>query len=176
MNQPPPALLKTLKVIDAISEWSGKLFSWLIIPMVAGVTYEVFARYAFNAPTKWAYDITYMLYGSLFMLGAAYTLRKGGHIRTDFFYEKWSPRRQGLVDAASYLFFFFPGMIFFLLAGWDAALYSWSIREVSEATPWRPPIYPFKAVIPVSAFLLLLQGVSEFVKSLYGALRGGKTL
>jgi len=175
MIQFPRGLLKSLKVIDAISEWSGKLAAWMIIPMVGGVTYEVFARYGFDAPTMWAYDMTYMLYGSLFMLGAAYTLRKGGHIRTDFFYENWSVRRKGLVDSIGYLCFFFPGMIFFLIAGWDGAAQSWRIRELSEATAWRPPIYPFKTVIPLSALFLLLQGIPEFVRSLYAAL-GGETL
>ena len=172
-KSPPKTLLFIIRLIDfTVGEWSGKLFAWLIVPMIGGITYEVFARYLFNAPTILAYDITYMLYGSHFMLGAAYTLYKRGHIRTDFFYSNWSPRVQGRVDAISYLLFFFPGMLFFLLAGWDEALYSWSILEKSDASPWRPPLYPFKSVIPFTAFLLLLQGVSEFLKSAYAALRG----
>lgn len=172
-KNPPKALLFIIRLIDStVGEWSGKLFAWLIVPMIGGVTYEVFARYLFNAPTIWAYDITYMLYGSHFMLGAAYTLYKGGHIRTDFFYNNWSPRVQGRVDAISYLLFFFPGIFFFLLSGWDEALHSWSILEKSDASPWRPPLYPFKTVIPFTALILLLQGVSEFLKSAYAALKG----
>lgn len=169
MGQPSGAVLRILNVIDAMSDWSGKLVAMLIIPMIGGLTYEVIARYAFNAPTIWAYDVTYMLYGSHFMLGAAYTLGKGGHIRTDFFYANWSPQVQGRVDTISYLLFFFPGIIFFFLAGWEHAYHSWSIREASEVSSWRPPIYPFKMVVPVSALLLLLQGVSEVVKSSYAA-------
>ena len=69
-----------IKVLDQISILSGKSFGWLIIPMVLCLVYEVFARYLFNAPTLWAYDMTYMLYGSHFMLGAAYTLAMQGHI------------------------------------------------------------------------------------------------
>jgi TRAP-type mannitol/chloroaromatic compound transport system permease small subunit len=172
MGQPSGTLLKTVKVIDTISDWSGKLVAMLIIPMVAGLTYEVVARYAFDAPTDWAFDLTYMLYGSHFMLGTAYTLGKGGHIRTDFFYANWSPRVQGWVDTVSYLLFFFPAMIFFFLAGAEHAHYSWSVREASDASAWRPPIYPFKMVLPVTALLLLIQGVSELVKSSYAALRG----
>jgi len=172
MAQPPEALLKTIRFLDSIGEWSGRIVAWMVLPLVLGLTYEVISRYGFNAPTAWAYDTAYMLYGSHFMLGAGYTLLKKAHIRTDIFYERWSPRRQGWVDASSYLFLFFPGMIFFLLAGWDSALHSWSIREVSEASPWRPPIYPFKMVVPVTALLLLVQGVSEFLKSAYAALRG----
>lgn len=172
MAQPPEGLLKTIRCIDALGEWSGRLFAWLILPLVLSLTYEVIARYAFNAPTVWAYDIAYMLYGSLFMLGANYCLLKKGHIRTDIFYEKWTPQRQGWVDAVSYLLFFFPGMILFFLASWDSALHSFLIRETSDASPWHPPVYPFKMVVPVTAILLLLQGVSEFLKSTYAALRG----
>ena len=172
MGEPFDRLRGTIKVIDSISEWSGKICGWMIIPLVVGLTYEVIARYGFNAPTEWAYDVSYMLYGSLFMLGAAYTLQKGGHIRTDFFYDGFSPRTKGLIDSIGYLIFFFPGIILFLWAGWDEAHHSWQIREVSEATPWRPWIYPFKTVIPVSALLLLIQGASELLKSLYAASKG----
>lgn len=172
MAQPPQALLKTIRRIDTVAEWSGRVFAWLLIPMILAVTYEVFARYLFNAPTIWAYEVTFMLYGAHFMLGASYTLYKGGHIRTDFFYNNWSPRTQGWIDAVSYLLFFFPAMVFFFLVGFDEAQRSWLIREASEASPWRPPIYPFKAVVPLTALLLLLQGISEFIKSAHAALKG----
>jgi TRAP-type mannitol/chloroaromatic compound transport system permease small subunit len=168
----PPALVSAVRGIDAVSEWSGRVFAWLIIPLVGGLTYEVVARYLFGAPTIWAYDLAYMLYGSHFMLGAAYTLLKGGHIRTDIFYQNWSPRTKGTVDALLYLLLFFPGMIFFLWMGGQEAWHAWEIRERSDASPWRPILYPFKAVIPVSALLLLVQGVSEFIKSAHLAWRG----
>ncbi|MGH7320441.1 MAG: TRAP transporter small permease subunit [Candidatus Rokuibacteriota bacterium] len=161
-----------LRCIDTLSEWSGRVFAWLILPLVIGVTYEVIVRYAFNAPTVWAYDLSYMLYGSHFMLGAGYTLLKGGHIRTDIFYDKWTPRRRGWIDAACYLLLFFPGMLFYFLASWDSAWHSVQIGELSEQSPWRPPIYPFKLVVPVSAVLLMIQGVSEFLKSLHAARYG----
>lgn len=176
LNGPPKALAGIVRFIDTtVGEWSGKLFCWMIIPMVGGLTYEVIARYAFNAPTIWAFELTYMLYGSHFMLGAAYTLHRGGHIRTDIFYGKWSLRTRGLIDATLYLLFFFPGMLFFLISGGNEALLAWTIGERSDASPLRPPMYPFKAVIPVAAFLLLIQGVSEFLKSAYAA-RTGRVL
>jgi TRAP-type mannitol/chloroaromatic compound transport system permease small subunit len=170
---PPRALLFTVRLIDrVIGEWSGRVFCWMIIPLVGGLTYEVFVRYLFNAPTIWAYDVTYMLYGAHFMLGAAYTLYKGGHIRTDIWYANWSPRTQGAVDALLYLCLFFPAMFFFLTSSWEEALVSINVLETSDASPWRPPLYPFKTVIPVAAALLLVQGVSEFLKSVYAAWRG----
>jgi len=168
----PPALARIVRVIDTLSEWSGRTFCWMIIPLVAGTTYEVIVRYLFNAPTIWAYDLSYMLYGGHFMLGAGYTLLKGGHIRTDIFYQNWSPRTQGTVDALLYLLLFFPGMIFFFWMGGQEALHSWQIGERSDASPWRPILYPLKIALPLGALLILVQGVSEFIKSAHLALRG----
>lgn len=164
--------LRLAKGLDQIAIWSGKIAAWFIFPLIFGLTYEVISRYAFKAPTIWAYDLAYMLYGSLFMLGAAFTLYKKGHIRTDIFYNKWPSKRQGLVDAFLYLFFFFPGMIFFFIAGLEEAIHSWSLWERSEVGAWRPPIFPFKTVIPLTALFLLAQGVSEFIKSVYASVRG----
>ncbi|MBI2206384.1 MAG: TRAP transporter small permease subunit [Candidatus Rokubacteria bacterium] len=166
------ALLEVTSRIDAIGRHTGTIVGVLILPLVVALTYEVFARYAFHAPTVWAYDISYMLYGAHFMLGAGYTLLRGGHIRTDILYQKWSPRTQGVIDAALYLFLFFPGIIFFFVMGFIEAWQSWSMGESSDASPWRPPLYPLKAVIPLTALLLLLQGVSELLKSLYVARTG----
>jgi len=173
MREPPKPFLAVVQAVDAtVGEWSGRLFCWLVLPLTLGLTYEVIARYLFNAPTLWAYDIAYMLYGSHFMLGAAYTLYKRGHIRTDIFYERFSPRTQGIIDATLYLLLFFPGMIYIFMAGFQEARLSWSVLEVSDASPWRPPVYPFKTVIPVTAAMLIAQGVSEFLKSLYAAVSG----
>jgi TRAP-type mannitol/chloroaromatic compound transport system permease small subunit len=154
--------------IDKLSTATGWLAGWLILPMIFGVAYEVGARYAFNAPTKWAGTLTYMLYGSQFMLAAAYTLLEGGHIRTDVFYERWSARTRAIVDALSYVLFFFPGMLFVLYAGAVVAWESWQIRERAGAFP----LYPMKAVVPVAAGLLLLQGLSELIKCAR-TIRGG---
>lgn len=162
-----PTWLSVIRVIDRISDWSGRIVCWMIIPLVGSLAYEVFARYLFGAPTEWAYDISYMLYGSFFMLGAGYALFRGGHIRTDMLYQNWSPRTQGTVDALCYLFLFFPAMLFLLWMGGQEAWHAWEIGERSDASPWRPILYPFKAVIPVTAIMLLAQGLSEFLKSVY---------
>ena len=168
-----PAFRATVNAIDRISSWSGRVVAWLIVPMTLAVTYEVVARHFFRAPTRWAFDVTYMLYGTHFMLGTAYTLMRVGHVRTDMLYQNWSIRRQNLVDTIGYLFFFFPAMILLFYFGWQEAYHSWTIRETSDASPWRPIVYPFKTVIPLTAILLLVQGVAEFLKSLY-AVRTGR--
>ena len=172
MQSPPAAMLKIIRLLDAISLWSGRIVAWLIIPMVLSLVYEVTARYVFDAPTVWAYDMTFMLYGSFFMIGSAYTLQKKGHIRTDFYYAGWSPRTQGWVDAVCYLLLFFPPLIAFLVVGWDFFLKSWGQGERVVTSPWMPVVYPFKLAIPLATLLLLLQGASEFIKSVWAARKG----
>ncbi|MBI2153776.1 MAG: TRAP transporter small permease subunit [Candidatus Rokubacteria bacterium] len=168
----PGPLRVAVRCIDAVSEWTGRFTAWLIVPLILVIAYEIFVRYAFNAPTIWAFELQFMLYASTVMLGAAYTLLYGEHIRTDIFYQRWSVRWQGIVDATLYLLFYFPGIAFFLWAGWDFAYRSWVIGELSEFSPWRPPVYPLKMAIPLTAALLFLQGISEFIKSLYAAITG----
>lgn len=165
-------LTALIRALDPVSLWTGRIVAWLILPMVASLVYEVTARYAFDAPTVWAYDMTFMLFGGYFMLGAAYTLLRKGHIRTDSFYGAWPPRVQGWVDVACYLGFFFPAMIIFTWIGWDYFAKSWQQGERIVTSPWMPIVYPFKFVLPLSGLLLVLQGVSEFLKSLYAGLNG----
>ena len=167
MAQQSAGLIGTVRVIDRFTDVTGTWVAWLNLPLVVVVAWEVIARYAFNAPTIWSFDLTYMLYGTIFMLGAAYALHKGAHIRTDFFYEKWSDRTRGMVDSISYLVFFFPSIIMLLTAGGSEALYAYSINETSEQTPWRPILWPYKAVVPLTCVLLLIQGISETIKSVY---------
>ncbi len=152
--------------------WSGRLAAWLIVPMVLSLAYEVTARYLFNAPTLWAYDMTFMLYGSFFMLGAAFTLQRRGHIRTDSFYGEWSPRRQGAVDAVCYLLMYLPFVLVFLLSGWGYFYKAWVTNETFVSSPWMPVTWPFKMVMPLTGLLLLVQGISEFCKSMHAVLYG----
>jgi len=169
----PESRLRTWIVrIESISTWSGKLCAWLIVPMIGALVYEVFARYGFDAPTMWAYDMTFMLYGSHFMLGAAFTLAKGAHIRTDFFYRLWSDRVQAIVDLTIYLVFFFPGFFFFLWASIEFTAKSWEQSELIITSPWLPIVYPFKTVIPVTVALLMIQGLSESLKCIEAIKRG----
>ena len=172
MAQPAPTHIRIVRAIDWFTDTTGTLVAWLNVPMVVVVSYEVIARYLFDAPTIWSFDLTYMLYGTIFMLGSAYALHKGAHIRTDFLFEKWSIRTQGLIDSIAYLVFFFPSLFIFLLVSWSQGWYAFQIGETSEQTPWRPILWPFKMVIPLTCLLLLIQGISETIKSLYAVRTG----
>lgn len=167
-----PLHIRIVRAIDWFTDFTGTLVAWLNLPLVAVVAYEVIARYVFGAPTIWSFDLTYMFYGTIFMLGAAYALHKGAHIRTDFFFEQWSVRTRGLIDSVAYIGFFFPSLIMFLLVSWGEGWYAFSIGEVSEQTPWRPILWPYKMVIPLTCLLLLIQGISETIKSVYAARTG----
>lgn len=165
-------LPRLVRAFDQVALWSGRVVGWLIVPMIMSLVYEVVARYGFNAPTVWAYDMTFMTYGAFFMLGSAYTLLRGSHIRTDTFYGGWSPRTQGIVDTLCYLVVFFPPLLIFLSVTWDFFLVSWGRGERSVTSPWMPVIYPLKFVLPVTCVLLLIQGASETLRSIHAARTG----
>jgi len=158
------AALAIASALDAITRLVGKAVAWLILPMVLSLVWEVVARYAFNAPTVWAYDMTFMLYGTFFMLGSAWTLQRGGHIRTDIYYANWSRRTRARVDLACYLVLFFPALIVFAWLGWGYFQRSFELNERIVTSPWLPIVWPFKFVIPAAAVLLLLQGVAETIR------------
>jgi len=167
MTEQSAGLIRAVRAIDKFTDTTGTWVAWLNVPLVLAVAYEVFARYLFDAPTLWSFDVTYMLYGTIFMLGSAYALLKGAHIRTDFFFEKWSIRTKGIVDSIAYIVFFFPSIFVFLLVSGAEGWYAFEIGETSEQTPWRPILWPYKWVVPFACLLLLVQGVSETIKSVY---------
>lgn len=146
---------------DKVSAWFGKAFAWLILVMTFGVGYEVFVRYVLRDPTSWAFDVSYMMYGALFMMAGAYTLSRDGHVRGDFVYRLWKPKIQATVELVLYFLFFFPGVIALILAGWKYAARSWRYTEVSVMSPANVPIFQFKTVIIAAGVLLLIQGVAQ---------------
>ena len=153
MAEPVPFHIRLVRIIDKFTDSTGTWVAWLNVPLVLVVAYEVFARYLFDAPTIWSFDVTYMLYGTIFMLGSAYALHKGAHIRTDFFFEKWSIRTKGMIDSIAFLVFFFPSIFVFFLVSGQEGWYAMLIGETSEQTPWRPILWPFKLVVPAKRFM-----------------------
>jgi TRAP-type mannitol/chloroaromatic compound transport system permease small subunit len=156
-----PAILFT---IDRISAFAGKAAAWCIVLLTAVVCYDVVARYVFNAPTQWGFDVAYILYGVLFMMAGAYTLSRNGHVRGDVLYRFLSPRTQAGLDLVLYLLFFVPGILALAWFGIGFAQESWAILERSQTSASNIPIYPLKAVIPLAGGLLLLQGLAEIAR------------
>lgn len=165
-------LALTLKSIDALSEWSGKAFGWLIVALMGALVFEVISRYFFNAPTIWAYDVSYTLYSAIFMVGAAYTLRQGEHVRTDFLYNRLSTRWQGVVDAVLYIVFLLPALVWLTITAAERTYHAWLIDERAMASLLQPPTYPFRAILPLALALLAVQVVAEAVRSVFAAVTG----
>jgi TRAP-type mannitol/chloroaromatic compound transport system permease small subunit len=155
---------RLLLLVDTLSTWVGKVFSWAIVGLTLLVTWEVFSRYVLSHPHAWAFDAMIMLYGTLFMMAGAYTLSKNGHVRGDVLYGFFPPRLQAGLDLALYLLFFIPGVVAFCWAGYVYAGESWAINEHSNITAEGPPIYPFKTIIPIAGIFLLIQGIVEIIR------------
>lgn len=155
-----------IRWVDSLSKALGHAFGWCIVMLTLGTSYEVFMRYVLNDPTSWAYDMSYMFYGALFMMAGAYTLSKNAHVRGDFLYRKWQPRTQAKVELVLYFLFFLPGILALVITGFFYALQSASILEVSVNSPAGVPVWPLKVVIVVSGFSMLLAGTAEICRCL----------
>ena len=168
----PRWMARTIIAIDSLSLWCGRIVCWLTLPLIGAMVFEIVARYLFTAPTAWAYDLSRMFYGALFILGAGYALSKGVHIRSDFLYRNWSVATQGKVDALLYLVFFVPTMVIFF---WVSAEWAWTAVDRGERgmdTAWMPLLGPIKSCLPLGVLLLLVQGIAEFLRALYAARTG----
>jgi len=155
-----------IKLIDGLTEIVGKLVSYIVYALLIVVVYEVISRKIFNSPTVWAFELSYMLYGAMFMLGFGYALKYGSHVCIDVISNKFPPKTKAVLAMFTYLIFFFPFVYFGVKSSWQFFSQSWVMRELSQS-PWAPPIYPFKFLMPLGFFLLGLQGISEFIKQIY---------
>ncbi len=153
-----------LHLIDGLNSAIGKTYGWCIVILTFTTSYEVFARYVFGAPTEWAFDASYMLYGALFMMAGAYALARNAHVRGDFIYRAWPPRRQATMDLVLYFLFFFPGMLAFVYAGFGFAELSRRMNEHSSASPNGPIVWPFKWLIVIVGCLMVIQGLVEVAR------------
>jgi TRAP-type mannitol/chloroaromatic compound transport system permease small subunit len=154
-----------IALIDRVSDLSGRVVSWLTLLLVITTFVVVLLRYFFDVGFIWMQESTTWMHAFVFMLGAAYTLRAGDHVRVDVFYKQLSVRRQAWVDILGTVFFLFPlcGYVFF-----ESLFYvqqSWAAGESSREGSGLGALYLLKTVIPLTALMLALQGVSEIVRA-----------
>ena len=168
----PKWMSSTITNIDKLSKRIGNVVCWITMPLMIAMVYEVLARKLFLAPTMWAYDMSRFLYGALFMLGAGYALSRGVHIRADFLYRNFKVKTQGLIDFWLYLLFYFPGLLFFFYMTTGFVLESIKRGERGMDTAWMPFMWPIKACLWFGILFLLIQGISEVLKSHYAAKKG----
>jgi len=157
---------KIARVINAANDTMGRFFSLLILPLIFVVMYEVIARKIFHAPTSWGFELTIYIYGTHFMLGMAYTLLLDRHVRIDVIVMQLSEKIQLWLRIITFVIIFIPFVGALTYAAIVFAAESWSILELSS-TAWKPPIYPFKTIMPIAMLLLLAQGVANFIRDIY---------
>ncbi len=155
-----------IRRIDIFSKSIGHAFSWCVLILTASTCYEVFMRYVLNAPTVWAFDMSYMMYGALFMMSGAYAVSRNSHVRGDFLYRKWSNRTQAKMDLTLFLVFYFPAIFAMVFTGGKYAFESMRILESSVNSPAGVPVWPLKMVILVAGITLLIAGISEVMRCL----------
>lgn len=189
MAAPSATYMGVIRRIDTFIDWTGKVVAWACVPLIFANCVEVLASKGFQiwrenapkswgeapdwlGPTDWAGDVTIFAFGTLFMLGAAYALNKGAHVRTDMLWEKFDNRVKGRIDLVAFIVFFFPSMLLIFWFTGDRFLESMAQGERSNLSAWQPVIWPFRGVIPLTALLLMIQGVSEVMKCLHLARTG----
>ena len=150
--------------IDQLSKSVGHAFAWCIVVLTLGTSYEVFVRYVLDDPTGWAFDMSSILYGGLFLMSGAYALSRGSHVRGDIFYRLMPRRVQASIELVLLITFFYPGIIALMYSGWHYAMDSVRIQEVSVNSPIGVPIWQLKMVIPAAGLLLSIQGVAEILR------------
>ena len=161
-----------VKGIESFSENTGRWIALLILPLIVVVLYEVLMRRVFNAPTAWAFEVTVWLYGAHFMLGMGYTMLYDRHVRIDIIVLQMPERVQLWLRVLTMIFIFLPFVGFLTVAAIKFAWEAWEIGEHSWSA-WKPPLYPYKTIMPLGLILLLVQGFASFMRDLE-KLRGGR--
>jgi TRAP-type mannitol/chloroaromatic compound transport system permease small subunit len=157
-------LQKFLLTIDRFSLAVGHAFAWCILILTLGTSYEVFMRYLLNDPTSWAFDMSYILYGGLFIMSGAYALSRNAHVRGDILFRLLRPRWQAGIELVLYFIFFYPGVTALIIAGYGYAHDSFGYKEVSVNSPVGVPIWQLKALIPLAGIMLFIQGIAQVIR------------
>jgi len=160
-----------LRIIDNLSEYTGRFIRWFCAILILILTFEVTSRHLFNHPTQWAHQTSLMMSGAIIALGWAYVHRHRAHVRVDVIYSHFPQRAQALIDVALDIIVFFPLLAALTYAAWNKMLYSWEMNEIMVETYWYPPVGPNRTAVFIGLALLGFQGISNFIKSTYLLLR-----
>lgn len=159
--------------IDAFSEWVGRALAWLTLLMALFTAGIVVLRYGFNVGSILAQEAVVYLHGALFLLGAAYALKVGAHVRVDVFYREFSPRTKAWIDSVGGIVFLLPLCVFIIGSSWDYVSESWRMQEISAEPGGIPAVFILKSMIPLAAANLALQGVAEVLRNVLVLTREG---
>ncbi len=157
-----------LQAVDWVNEQTGRAVSYMIILLMAVILYEITARYLFNKPTIWAHETSQMIYAAYVILLGGYVMKHGAHVNVDILYQRFKPRTRAIINLFTWpLFFCFCGVLFYkgLAISWDSI----KIWETAPTT-FGSPVYLFKILLPLGAFLMLIQGLSRYIQEIKRAI------
>ena len=158
-----------IQAIENISKLSGRIASMLVLPLVLAMVFEVFSRYLFNAPTIWAFEISYMMMGTIFLFGLSYALQQGQHVNVDFIHQRLHPRMIGAIDAIAY--FFLTGMLVWMtMTLTKNAMDVYRTGEGSGLSAWNPQIWPYRIIYVIGFAAFALQAFGKFLENLFTAM------
>ncbi|MCB1848945.1 MAG: TRAP transporter small permease subunit [Halieaceae bacterium] len=151
--------------IDIFTDRCGRLLAWLVLAMALLTTIVVVLRYGFNTGSIMAQEAVTYMHGCLFMLGAAYALKSGAHVRVDIFYRSFSERGRAWVNSLGGIVFLMPLCAFIGVSSWSYVTESWAILETSPEPGGIPAVFLLKSLLPLMAVNLFLQGLAETLRS-----------
>jgi TRAP-type mannitol/chloroaromatic compound transport system permease small subunit len=154
-----------IRLIDRVTEITGRVISWLTVLMVTLVVTVVVMRYFLEMGSIAMQELVTYIHALVFMLGIAFTLKRGGHVRVDIFYRNFPAKRKALVDLLGGLLFLIPVTLLIFFTSWDYVAASWAIAETSAENNGLPFIYLLKTLMLIMPGMLLLQGIAEVLKS-----------
>ena len=156
--------IPSLNLIDRANEWTGRIVSLWMIPLIFLMSFEVFMRYILQSPTEWGTEMVTFIFAAYILLGGGYTLLHGDHVNINVFYNKQTPRRKALFDSITAVVFYLYTWVLF----WEGSKFAWEaiIRNRHSGTDWNPPLYPLLITLPLGAFLILIQGTAKFIRDL----------
>ncbi len=159
-------LKKISQFIDALNEKTGLFAAWLTSLMVITVVYDVIMRYGFKKGNIAVQEMEWHIFAVVFLIGAAYSLKKDAHVRVDIFYTKLSTKKKAWIDLLGTFIFLIPFSIMVIYSTSNFIESSWAVREVSPDPGGLPCRYILKAMIPAGFVLLILQGISQAIKNI----------
>jgi len=162
---------RVLFIIDSVSEWSGRLISCFVFFLAFFLLYDVVMRFVFNAPTIWCHELSLHIFGAYAVLAGPYVLLHNEHVKIDLVYNLFSKRGRAIIDSFTYLLFFmFIGLLFW--HGLHIGMRAFELKQTVSPSPWASPVWPVKLTVPLAAFLMLLQGLAQYIRTLKLAFTG----
>lgn len=153
-----------ISFIGRLSLWAGRAGALIVLPLVLAMVFEVISRYVFSSPTNWAFELSYMMMGSIFLLGIAYALLMGQHVNVDFIHQRLPQRAISVIDAIGYaiLTAMTVWMVIVLAVN---AIATYRSGEGSGLSAWNPQVWPYRVIYVIGFALFALQTFAKMLEN-----------